>query len=297
MEKQLVRDLVTGYSIETTVREAARIERFGDSLRPGTRVYIAHVPGTDWQETVTLATRLRHEQMEPVPHIVARRVTSAAQLDDVLKRLVGEAGVKQVLAVAGDIAKPVGELDSALQMLEMGVFEKHGLRKIGVAGHPEGHKDVSDPVLKDALKRKNEYARRTGADVYIVTQFSFAAEPVGAWEAANGPEVNHLPFTVGVPGLATIKTLLKYALECGVGPSMHALSKHAASLTKLVTVAAPDELIVGLASYKARNTRTLMNGIHFFPFGGLKRTADWANKIVEGRFDLTAGGTGITVES
>jgi methylenetetrahydrofolate reductase (NADPH) len=297
MEKQLVRDLVTGYSIETTVREAARIERFGDSLRPGTRVYIAHVPGTDWQETVTLATRLRHEQMEPVPHIVARRITGAAQLDDVLKRLVGEAGVKQVLAVAGDIAKPVGELDSALQMLEMGVFEKHGLRKIGVAGHPEGHKDVSDPVLKDALKRKNEYARRTGADVYIVTQFSFAAEPVGAWEAANGPGVNHLSFTVGVPGLATIKTLLKYALECGVGPSMHALSKHAASLTKLVTVAAPDELIVGLASYKARNTRTLMNGIHFFPFGGLKRTADWANKIVEGRFDLTAGGTGITVES
>jgi methylenetetrahydrofolate reductase (NADPH) len=297
MEKQLVRDLVTGYSIETTVREAARIERFGDSLRPGTRVYIAHVPGTDWQETVTLATRLRHEQMEPVPHIVARRITGAAQLDDVLKKLVGEAGVKQVLAVAGDIAKPVGELDSALQMLEMGVFEKHGLRKIGVAGHPEGHKDVSDPVLKDALKRKNEYARRTGADVYIVTQFSFAAEPVGAWEAAKGPDVNHLSFTVGVPGLATIKTLLKYALECGVGPSMHALSKHAASLTKLVTVAAPDELIVGLASYKARNTRTLMNGIHFFPFGGLKRTADWANKIVEGRFDLTAGGTGITVES
>jgi methylenetetrahydrofolate reductase (NADPH) len=297
MDKQLVRDLVSGYSIETTVREAARIERFGESLRPATRVYIAHVPGTDWQETVALATRLRKEQMEPVPHIVARRISSAEQLDDVLTRLVGEAGVKQVLAVAGDIEKPVGELDSALQLLEMGVFEKHGLRKIGVAGHPEGHKDVSDPVLKDALKRKNDYAHRTGADVYIVTQFSFSAEPVGAWEAANGPEVNRLPFTVGVPGLATIKTLLKYALECGVGPSMHALSKHAASLTKLVTVAAPDELIVGLASYKGRNARTLMNGIHFFPFGGLKRTADWANKIVEGRFDLTDNQSGITVES
>jgi methylenetetrahydrofolate reductase (NADPH) len=295
MDKQLVRDLVTGYSIETTVREAARIERFGDSLRPATRVYIAHVPGTDWQETVALATRLRREQMEPVPHIVARRISSAAQLDDVLTRLVGEAGVKQVLAVAGDIEKPVGELDSALQMLEMGVFEKHGLRKIGVAGHPEGHKDVSSPVLRDALKRKNDYARRTGADVYIVTQFSFSAEPVGAWEAAHGPDVNRLMFTVGVPGLATIKTLLKYALECGVGPSMHALSKHAASLTKLVTVAAPDELIVGLAAYKERNAQTLMNGIHFFPFGGLKRTADWANKIVDGQFDLTADRTGLTV--
>jgi methylenetetrahydrofolate reductase (NADPH) len=295
MEKQLVRDLVSGYSIETTVREAARIERFGDSLRPGTCVYIAHVPGTDWQKTVALATRLRKEQMEPVPHIVARRISSLTQLDEVLSRLVSEAGVRQVLAVAGDIEKPIGELDSALQILEMGIFEKHGLRKIGVAGHPEGHKDVSDTVLQDALKRKNEYARQTGADVYIVTQFSFSAEPVGAWEAANGPEVNRLPFTVGVPGLATIKTLLKYALECGVGPSMHALSKHAASLTKLLTVAAPDELIVGLASYKKRNAQTLMNGIHFFPFGGLKRTADWANKIVEGRFDLTADRAGLVV--
>jgi hypothetical protein len=40
-----------------------------------------------------------------------------------------------------------------------------------------------------------------------------------------------------------------------------------------------------------------MAGIHFFPFGGLKRTADWANKIVEGQFDLTADQSGITVES
>jgi methylenetetrahydrofolate reductase (NADPH) len=295
MDKQLVRDLVTGYSIETTVREAGRIERFGELLRPGTCVYIAHVPGTDWQETVALATRLRKEQMEPVPHIVARRIGSAAQLDEVLQRLVGEAGVTQVLAVAGDIEKPVGELESALQMLERGVFEKHGLHRIGVAGHPEGHREVSEPVLRDALKRKNAYARRTGAHVYIVTQFAFSADPVAAWEAANGPDVNRLPFMVGVPGLATIKTLLKYALDCGVGPSMHALSKHAASLTKLLTVATPDELIVGLAAYRKRNAQTLMTGIHFFPFGGLKRTADWVNKIVEGHFEFTADSSGLAV--
>jgi methylenetetrahydrofolate reductase (NADPH) len=66
-------------------------------------------------------------------------------------------------------------------------------------------------------------------------------------------------------------------------------------LTKLITVAAPDELIVGLAAYKKRNAQTLMAGIHFFPFGGLKRTADWANKIVEGQFELTADRSGLAV--
>src|SRR6185295_12077205 len=101
-------------------------------------------------------------------------------------------------------------------ILEGGFLEKHGIRKIGVAGHPEGHKDVADPALRDAIVRKNTYADKTGADVQIVTQFVFLPEPVIKWEAANG-EINHLPFRVGLPGLATLKTLLKYAIDFGAG--------------------------------------------------------------------------------
>ena len=293
MDKQLIRDLLAGFSIETTVRESLRIERFGGLLPPGTCLYIAHVPGTNPDDTVVLAARLRAEGLEPVPHIVARRTPSLAALDTFLGRLVGEAGVKQVLVVAGDIAKPEGELDNALQILDSGLLEKHGIRRLGVAGHPEGHRDVSEPVLRDALKRKNEYARRTGADVYIATQFTFSAGPIAAWETANGPDVNRLPVMVGVPGLATIKTLLKYALECGVGPSIHAVSRHAANLTKLLTVAAPDEMLVDLARYRQTHPQTLLKGVHFFPFGGLKRTAEWVGKLLDGRFEVS--GNGLTV--
>jgi methylenetetrahydrofolate reductase (NADPH) len=290
MDKRQVQDLLTGFSIETTVRESQRVERFADHVPAGTCLYIAHVPGTEPNDTVALASRVRAEGLEPVPHVVARRIASLTALDGFLGRLVGEAGVRQVLVVAGDIAAPEGELESALQILDSGLLEKHGIRKLGVAGHPEGHRDVSAPVLQDALKRKNEYARRTGAEVYIATQFTFAAEPVAAWEAANGPDVNQLPFMVGVPGLATIKTLLKYALECGVGPSVHAVSRHAANLTKLVTVAAPDEMLVGLARYKEANPQTRLAGVHFFPFGGMKRTADWVAALLRGDFELTRNG-------
>jgi methylenetetrahydrofolate reductase (NADPH) len=295
LDKQSIQDLVRAFSIETTVRESQRIERYSDIVPKGTRLYIAHVPGTNPEDTVALAGRLRREGMEPVPHIVARRIESLAALDDLLGHLVGEAGVTQVLVVAGDIDSPTGQLESGLQILDSGLLEKHGIRKIGVAGHPEGHRNVGEPVLREALARKNEYARRTGASLYVVTQFVFAAEPIVAWESANGPDVNRLPYVAGLPGLATIKTLLKYALDCGVGPSLHAISKHAANLTKLLTVQTPDELLVGLAAYKVKNPQTLLSGIHLFPFGGLKRTADWLNKIVDGQFEITGGGTGLNV--
>ncbi len=169
-----------------------------------------------------------------------------------------------MLVVAGDIPQGIGEFSSALQILEGGFLEKHGIRKIGVAGHPEGHKDVSDPALRDAIVRKNAYADKTGADVQIVTQFVFLPEPVIKWEAANG-EINHLPFRVGLPGLATLKTLLKYAIDCGAGPSLAAVSKHATNLTKLVTVSAPDEVVVGLAQYRAAAAADAAAGCTLLP--------------------------------
>ena len=289
MDKQSVRDLVSGYSIETTVREAARIDRYQDLVPKGTSMYIPHVPGVAREDTIALAARLKKEDMDPVPHIVARRTESAAVLDDFLARLVGEAGVARVLCVAGDIAKAEGEFDSALQILERGFFEKHGIRKIGVAGHPEGHKDVKADALKDAIVRKNAYARRTGAELRIVTQFSFVAEPVIAWEAAIAP-INTLPVYIGLPGLAKASTLLKYALDCGVGPSLQAFSKHATQLSKLLTVSAPDEQLVTLATHRKQDPHTPIKGLHFFPFGGLKRTTEWLAKLAAGQFEFTSDG-------
>src|SRR4051812_38118376 len=246
MDKQSVRTLVAGYSIETTVREGARIEKYQDLVPTGTSMYIPHVPGVAREDTVALAARLRKENMDPVPHIVARRTESAAILDDFLKRLVGEAGVTRVLCVAGDIDKPEGEFESALQILERGFIDKHGIKKIGVAGHPQGHKQISEDALKDPVGRQNAYAQKTGgelpegpkkipegplkeavarknasaqkpgAEVRLVTQFSFIAEPVIAWDKAITP-INRLPIYIGLPGLAKVSTLLKYALDCGVG--------------------------------------------------------------------------------
>jgi len=294
MDKCHIQDFARSYSIETTVREAARVEHFSDFVSKGTWIYIPHIPGTDIRETVALATRLRREGMEPVPHIVGRRFESLEVLDSFLAQLAGQAGVEQVLAVAGDTPAPVGKIESALQVLESGLLEKHGIKRVGVAGHPEGHKQVSDPILNAALRQKNEYAKKTGNYVCIVTQFLFTAEPVIAWEAKT-PEIGDLPYMVGLPGLASPTSLLKFALDCGVGPSLEAFAKRAGKFTKLLTVATPDELLVDLVQYKERNPATHLAGIHFFPFGGFKRTAAWINKVVDGQFELNSDGKGLKV--
>jgi methylenetetrahydrofolate reductase (NADPH) len=257
---------------------------------PGTRVYIPHTPHTNFDQVVALAARLRREGMEPVPHIVARRIEDEEALETLLSRLTGEAGIRQALVVAGDMAKPAGLLHNTLQILKSGLLEKYKVQSIGVAGHPEGHPNVGDAALRDALRRKNDYAFSTGANVYVVTQFTFSADPVIAWEKSHGSDIGALRITAGLPGLATARTLLKYAVECGVGASLKAFSKRYASITKLLTISTPGEIIVGLARYKDQAPNSRLAGIHFFTFGGFQPTAEWANRIVDGNFEMTGDG-------
>jgi methylenetetrahydrofolate reductase (NADPH) len=54
-----------------------------------------------------------------------------------------------------------------------------------------------------------------------------------------------LPIHVGVPGPATIKTLVKYAAMCGVGNSARFIRKQALNINKLRSVNTPDEFLTG----------------------------------------------------
>jgi methylenetetrahydrofolate reductase (NADPH) len=290
-DKLSVQRLVKDYSIEVTPPQATRIDRFVDLVAPNTRVYIPQTPRGELRDILTLAVRLRTERMDPVPHVVARRIESLARADEFLARLVGEAGVTRVLLVAGDVARPAGELHSALQILESGLLEKHGIHTVGVAGHPEGHPVLGDSVLRDALRRKRAYAERTGASVYIVTQFVFSADPIIAWEQSLGVDIGSLPVVVGLPGLATANTLVRYALECGVGASLQAFARRYSSMTKLLQVSAPGDSLVALARYRDQTPRSHLTNVHFYTFNSFESTTRWANEVLAGHFALTAAGT------
>jgi methylenetetrahydrofolate reductase (NADH) len=285
-----IQNLVKDYSIEATPLQASRIDRFTDLFAPHTRIYIPQTPRGDAQDILALAIRLRREHMEPVPHLVARRINSLSLVDDFLARLAGDAGVTHALVVAGDAARPAGEIHSALQILDSGLLEKHRINTVGVAGHPEGHPVIADSVLRHALERKRTYAERTGASVYIVTQFTFSADPIIAWERSLDAAIGPLPVVVGLPGLATATTLLKFAVECGVGASLHAFAKRYSSITGLLTDSALDESLVALARHRAQTPHSRLARVHFYTFGSVEKTARWANHVVAGNFDLTAEG-------
>ena len=282
-----LRGLMARFSVEITPREAPSLPPLADVLAPGTAVYLTFLPHTPWAQTVAVARSVTEAGMRPVPHLAARAVPDRAALARMLADLTA-VGVQDLLVLAGSLATPVGEFHETAQILDTGLLEEAGIFRVGVVGHPEGHPDVDDDELFRALRVKCRVARERGLDLYLVTQFAFAPEPIVAWERrirAAGVEV---PVHVGLPGLTSPTRLLRFGLRCGVGASLKVLRQQAGGVLKLATspVHHPDATLVGLAGAVAAEPGSLLRAVHFFPFGALAPTATWAADIRDGRFEL-----------
>ena len=291
-----IRELVADFSIEITPAIAAKHTALADLLPAGTRVYVAFVPGADHRSVAVTAARVRGEGLVPVPHFPARSSVDRAQLNDYLRRVTAEAGVDEVLVIGGGIDLPRGAFAGTQALLETGLFEAHGIHTIGLAGHPEGQQELSAPGAATTLQQKLAYARQSAAGARLVTQFMFEAEPLLAWERMIRAQGSHLPIHVGVPGPATVKSLLNYARLCGVGNSMRVLTRQAGNLFKLASLSYPDALITALAWHRASDPGCRIERLHFYPFGGLARTARWIEGIRAGGFTLDEDGMGFTVD-
>lgn len=294
--KRQIIDFMSGFTAETTPGSALKISDYREHLRPDTTVYITFLPGSDFNDTISVAKRLKGEGLNPVPHFAARSIPDKAFLEENLKKLKGEVDIDQVLIIGGAVNTPLGDFSDSMQLLETGLFDKYGIKKFGVAGHPEGSPDMPEEAIKAALSWKNDFAERTGAEVYVVTQFCFEADPVIAWDKHIQAEGNKLPVIIGIPGLATLKTLLAHAKACGVGPSMRFLSRQARNVTKLLTVSAPDKLVTALAAYQANDPDCGIVGVHMYPLGGLRRSSKWSYGVTDGHFTMSKDGRGFSVD-
>ena len=288
-------NFLADFTAETTPFSAAKVEDFREVLRPGTTVFITFLPGSNFEDTIAVAARLRKEGFNPVPHLAARSIPSAAFLDENLRRLRNEADINEVLTIAGAVEEPVGEFSDSMQVLNTGLIDKHGIKKIGVAGHPEGSPDMSDDAIAAALNWKNDFADRSDAELYIVTQFCFEVEPIIAWDKAMKAAGNTLQIRIGLPGIATIKTLLNYSKACGIGNSINFLKKQARNVAKLMTASAPDKLISDLVKYKRSDPECGVMGCHMYPLGGIKKTAKWTYAVIDGEFVMNPDGEGFSV--
>ncbi|MBB4952380.1 methylenetetrahydrofolate reductase (NADPH) [Agrobacterium vitis] len=271
--------LISGWSIEVMPRTAAKIADFRDLLPPGTRVYIAHIDGTSVEDMVATARRLNAEGFPVIPHIPARSIASRNALEDLLNRYRSEADVRQALLLAGGTAKPQGSLNSSIDLIETGLFDRMGFTNLHIAGHPEGNKDIdkdnSTTEVDRALLWKCDFARRTDAKVAITTQFAFDSTCIIDWAERIEALGVHLPIHVGIAGPAKLQTLIKYAISCGVGPSLKVLQKRALDLRKLLMPYEPTDIVAQLVAYKAKNPNSLISKLHMFPLGGIETASRW----------------------
>ncbi|MFY0691272.1 MAG: methylenetetrahydrofolate reductase [Paracoccaceae bacterium] len=275
-----IESFLKDYSIEVMPRTAEKVEDFRALLPEGTRVYIAHIEGTPIEDMVATAARLARDGFRVMPHFPARIIRDDAVLADWIARYQGEAGVDQALLLAGGVAEPHGAFHSSMQLLETGLFDKAGFKRLHVAGHPEGNRDIdhdgSMKNVEDALRWKQAFSERTDAQMALATQFAFDAKPVIAWANGLTEAGITLPIHIGVAGPAKLQTLIKFAVACGVGPSLKVLQKRAMDVTKLLLPYEPTEFLSELAAHKAANPDFNITNVHFFPLGGIKTNANWA---------------------
>ncbi|WP_044333021.1 methylenetetrahydrofolate reductase [Sphingomonas hengshuiensis] len=266
--------LLDDASIEITAKDQHHLDQLARGFAPGTPVSITFLPGETFEDRIAAAQRVRAAGFTPVPHISARRLTSVAELEGFVAGLVDAAAVTRVFVVGGDLPQPAGPFEDALAVIRSGILAFHGIEQVGIAGYPEGHPDIAPAALDAAMRDKLDAIHAAGQRAWIATQFSFDAVPVLDWLARLRAEGIDETVRIGVPGPASVKTLLRFATRCGVGVSAKVMTKYGLSLTQFLGNAGPDKLIEALTAGLVPEVHGDAR-LHFYPFGGLEKTADW----------------------
>jgi len=267
--------MTDGYSLEMTAKDVPALRAAASRIAPETPIAITFLPNETMDARIAAAAEVRALGFEPMPHLSARRITSDEELEAIVARTVAEAGVKRMFLVAGDPPVPAGPFADTMALLATGLFERHGIRAIGLAGHPEGHPSMTEAQCWEALEAKHAELESRGIATLIVTQFGFDAGPFLSWLVALRARGLDVPVRIGVPGPAGVATLIRFAARCGVGASAGVMAKYGVSLTKLVGSAGPDALVDQLG--KGLGPEHGPVRLHFYPFGGLEKTVDWIN--------------------
>lgn len=275
-----VRQLMQDFSLEMTGKDVEALREAAPVIPAGTRINVTFLGNEDLDMRVTAAKAVKELGFIPVPHISARRLRSEDELKEFLQALADVDAVKHVFAVGGDPAEPMGPYGSSLEMLQSGIFAQYGVEDVSIAGYPEGHPDISDEVLARELKGKVDLLAEQNLSAVVLTQFGFDTDPVATWLNELAAQNIAAPIRIGVPGPAGIKRLMNYAKRFGVASSAGIVKKYGFSLTNLMGSAGPDKFLHNLADEVAVSNYQGTVGVHFYTFGGMAKTAEWAQDFI-----------------
>ena len=275
-----VKNLAKDFTIETTPNVYEKCGNLEQYLPKKNDVYITYLPEENYVKVVETAKKINQEGLNAIPHLPARTIENYNMLEKYIGKLSEEAGCEKILVIGGS-GKKVGNISSSLEILQSGLLSKYNFKYVGLAGHPEGHTDISQYDLDDAIIKKNKFSDNADFKMYLITQFFFEINTFKSWEKYINDLGNKLEIHAGIPGPASVKTLISYSKSCGVKNSVIFLSKQALNIAKIATTMKPHKLISDLAEYKANTPSSNLIKLHLYPFGGMKNTSQWMNTILD----------------
>lgn len=284
--------LLLDFSVEISGKDLQSLAEARTMIPPGTRVNITFIGNEDMELRIEAARAAKDMGLEPVPHIAARRLGSRAELKEFLTRLDAVGATEKIFVVGGDPATPAGPYASAADIITTGILADYGVREVSIAGYPDGHPDIPRADLWNQLEYKTAAVREQGLQAVILTQFTFDVAPVMTWINEVRDRGIDADIRVGTPGPAGIRRLIGYARRFGVGTNASIVRKYGFSLTNLLGTAGPDRFIDDLSEMLIAKPAGTVK-LHFYTFGGLRATAEWAASSIERTLRMSAGGADV----
>jgi methylenetetrahydrofolate reductase (NADPH) len=231
--------------------------------------------GKGLEPTLDAAVFLRGRGYSVAPHVPARLVRDAEELDALVNRLEA-AEIDRIFVIAGDAEEAAGEFHDAHSMLAALNDRGHHFTDVGIGGYPEGHASFPDEAIRQALRDKAPYATR------ILTQICFDPQTFLEWGAQISREGVALPIYAGMPGPVSRQKLLRVSAGLGLGQSANFLKKQQNMFWRFFSPSGykPTQLIKGLVQ-GLPTSNAAIKGFHIFTFNDLAQTEIWRRELLE----------------
>ena len=258
--------------------ELLPLKSIGDQvphLPAGTRVSVTASPAKGIDATLDWAARLQADGFRAIPHLSARMIASRAILAGLLDR-ARDAGLTHAFVVGGDADEPGEYLDGLSLLRAIGELG-NPFTTIGCPAYPQGHPDIPDTALAQALRDKAPFVD------HVTTQMDFDTGAVARWVRARRAEGFATDVVVGVPGVADPQKLLSIAARIGVKDAKRFLVKNVRFVTGLARSGGfykPTGFVEALAPLIA-DPDARVTGLHLYTFNAVEATESWRRSMLE----------------
>ncbi|MFE9127236.1 methylenetetrahydrofolate reductase [Streptomyces sp. NPDC007148] len=240
-----------------------------------TKITITCSPKFGIARTMELSAYAVKHGYQVVPHLAARQVSGRQELQEIVCRL-SDVGVSELFVIGGDATgEPGGYPDSTTLLDDLAELD-HNLERIGVGCYPEGHPNITEEALLEALHRKQAHAD------YMVSQLCFEADTILGWLRRMRSDGVELPLRIGLAAPLSMRKLIELSVKIGVGSSVRFLSKQHGLVGNLLLGGAykPEELMEAFGE-ELQSPELGIEGVHLFSFNQVQAAVDWQKRIVQ----------------